>query len=319
MRKRILFYCPSHKILATELAFMNPKIVLGEISWDKFDDGFPNLKVLNVASLVDADISFLADFGNSEEIFRQLAVIYALPKYGINSLKVFLPFFSTGTMDRAMEDGQIVTAKTLARMLSIIPMAACPAQIIIFDIHALQEEFYFSDQVRVRHITAIDLLLDQLKSEGKTKNDFAIAFPDEGAYKRFGSYFKEYDQIICEKRRQSGGGRFITIKEGNPQNKEVIIIDDLILSGNTLFECAKVLINQGATFVSAYATHGVFPKKNWRRLFNSEINLYLSNSCPKTVCEIAKEVSNFFMSEKFKLISLAPAILKEIFSNSEKN
>ena len=33
-------------------------------------------------------------------------------------------------------------------MLSVIPLAARgPAQIFVFDIHALQERFYFSDQV----------------------------------------------------------------------------------------------------------------------------------------------------------------------------
>ena len=38
--------------------------------------------------------------------------------------------------------------QSLATMLSVIPLAARgPAQIIVFDIHALQERFYFSDQV----------------------------------------------------------------------------------------------------------------------------------------------------------------------------
>ncbi len=40
----------------------------------------------------------------------------------------------------------------MASLLSIIPFAARgPAQIFIFDIHALQERFYFSDQVIPRY------------------------------------------------------------------------------------------------------------------------------------------------------------------------
>ncbi|MEI6835452.1 MAG: phosphoribosyltransferase family protein [Candidatus Falkowbacteria bacterium] len=313
-RKKVLFACPSHEILAKDLSIMNPEIILGRIDWGKFDDGFPNLKVLNVLELNDADVIFLADFYNAEEIFRQLAVLYSLAAHSINSLKVFLPFFSTGTMDRIMEEGQVVTAKTLARMLSIIPPAAHPAQIIIFDIHALQEQFYFSDQVRVRHISAISLLLHQLRLEGKTKDSFAVAFPDEGAYKRFGQYFKEYDQIVCEKRRQIGGGRFITIKEGTVKGKEILIVDDIILSGNTLLECAKLLVKEGATFISTYATHGVFPKKNWNSFFDSGIDLYLSDSCPKTVNDITTHVAYSPAPGTFKLISLAPIIMKEINS-----
>ena len=38
--------------------------------------------------------------------------------------------------------------QSLATMLSVIPLAARgPTQIFIFDIHSLQERFYFSDQV----------------------------------------------------------------------------------------------------------------------------------------------------------------------------
>jgi phosphoribosylpyrophosphate synthetase len=155
MRKQILFYCPSQEILAQEVLDLNFHVIKGAINWNHFDDGFPDLQVLVPERLYDNDVLFLADFSDATEIFRQLAVIYALPSFGINSLKVFLPFFSTGTMDRVTEEGQIVTAKTLARMLSVIPAAACPTQIIILDIHALQEQFYFSDQVRIKCISGI--------------------------------------------------------------------------------------------------------------------------------------------------------------------
>lgn len=313
MRKNILFFCPSQEALAEEIVVLRPEIILGKIEWQQFSDGFPNLRILNAAQLADIDVIFLADFNNATEIFRQLAVIYALPAQGINSLKVFLPFFSTGTMDRIMTDGQIVTAKTLARMLSVIPMAACPAQIIIFDIHALQEQFYFSDQVRVRCVTGINLFLEQLQREAKDPTNCAIAFPDEGAYKRYGRYFDGYDCIVCEKRRQADDTRFITIKEGDPQNKEVIMVDDLILSGQTLLECAAVLTKAGAIKVSAYATHGVFPNESWKKFFAAGVGLYLTNSCPKTVGQI---INNYPQTNDLKVISLAPAIIKEITSNS---
>ncbi len=304
MRKKILFYCPSQKDLAEELFLANPEIIVGQIDWLKFGDGFPNLKIFNSTELADTDVSFLADFSRVEEMFPQLAVIYALPSYGINSLKVFLPFFSTGTMDRVAEDGQIVTAKTLARLLSVIPPAACAPQVIIFDIHALQEQFYFSDQVRVHCVTAINLLLARLKSEGKTAANTAIAFPDEGAYKRFKRYFEGFSLIICEKRR-IGSKRVVTIKEGDPKGKDVIIVDDLILTGGTLLECAKVLFAAGALSVGAYATHPVFPKKNWSDFAEDGIRLYLTNSCP----EIVAQISNDFLLQEPEIISLAPVII----------
>lgn len=47
--------------------------------------------------------------------------------------------------------------QSLAIMLSVIPLAARgPAQIFIFDIHNLQERFYFSDQVIPRFVWSWD-------------------------------------------------------------------------------------------------------------------------------------------------------------------
>jgi len=294
--------------MARELASQNPQIILGEINWREFEDGFPNLKVVDPTALIDADAAFLADFSSATEIFRQLAVIYALPSYGLNSLKVFLLYFSTGTMDRISEYGEVVTAKTLARMLSVIPAAASSAQIIICDIHALQELHYFSDQVRVRHVTAIDLLLERLKSEKKDLAEYAIAFPDEGAYKRFHHYFAGYELIICEKRRLPDKRRVITIKEGSPDGQRVIVIDDLILSGNTLLECSKVLYEHGAVSVEVYSAHGVCPKESWRKFLAAGIKFYLTDSCPKTIAQISAVNPK---PEDFAVISLAPIILKE--------
>jgi len=309
MKKTFIFYCPSQDKLAKDFCGQSSMFELGDISWKDFSDGFPNIMILNSRQLVNSDIIFLADFSCPKEIFRQLAVLYALPSYGIHSLKVVLPFFPTGTMDRAAQDGEIVTAKTLARMLSVIPMAECPTQIYIFDIHAQQEQFYFADTVRVRCMSAMNLLLNKLNCDDNT----AVAFPDEGAYKRFGCYFSRYHQIVCEKRRGENGKRIITIKEGDPDGKRIFIVDDLIMSGGTILECAKVLDNFGAAKVSAYATHGVFPNKSWTKFVDANIHLYVTNSCPESISKIDK---TFIESGKITILSLFTEIASATLNNN---
>jgi hypothetical protein len=61
-------------------------------------------------------------------------------------------------------EGDVATAFTLARILSNIPPSrGGPASIVIFDIHALQERFYFGDGVLPLFESGIPLLLDRLK------------------------------------------------------------------------------------------------------------------------------------------------------------
>jgi|TARA_B110000977_G_scaffold188043_1_gene255818 hypothetical protein len=51
---------------------------------------------------------------------------------------------------------------------------------ITFDIHALQERFYFGDNITPCFETGIPLLLEELKKLPDAK-DVVIAYPDEGA------------------------------------------------------------------------------------------------------------------------------------------
>lgn len=59
---------------------------------------------------------------------------------------------------------------------------------------------------------------------------------------------------------RDGDRRLVRLKEGEPSDRHVVIVDDLIQSGSTIIECQRLLKALGAKHVSAYATHGVFPK-----------------------------------------------------------
>jgi hypothetical protein len=106
----------------------------------------------------------------------------------------------------------------LAELLSNIPLTAgAPPTIIIFDIHDVHERFYFDRNVIPRLETAIPLIIAELTklSRSDWMNDqIAIAFPDEGAEKRFRNCFPvEWSTIGCTKQRD-GNKRVIRIREG---------------------------------------------------------------------------------------------------------
>ena len=63
--------------------------------------------------------------------------------------------------------------------------------------------------------------------------------PGRGKQKRFHNFFSKYDEVVCTKVRE-GDKRIVTIKEGKPVGKHVVIVDDLVQSGGTLIECANL-------------------------------------------------------------------------------
>ncbi|BFZ21165.1 hypothetical protein BsWGS_24204 [Bradybaena similaris] len=279
------------------------------IQWKSFADGFPNLFIEDVKYMAGKDVIFIGSFHSPAIIFEQLSVLYAFPRYLAKSFHFILPYFPTGTMERVDTEGQVATAKTLATLLSAIPLSAKgPAQIIIYDIHALQERFYFSDNVIPRLETAVPLLKQQL-SVLTHSDEVMFAFPDDGAYKRFHLLFPEHDDklIICAKKRMEGNKRIVTIKDGHPKGKHVVIVDDLVQTGGTLLECGKALLHEGATAVSAYVTHAVFPNESWRNFLNGDVrfqNFWITNSLPH-----AEEISRH---PPFRLLSLSTIIAENL-------
>ena len=106
-----------------------------------------------------------------------------------------------------------------------------------------------------RLLTALPLLDEQLrvmKGEGK---EVMVVFPDEGASKRFKSDLGSWPAITCVKVREGDSKRKVTIKHGqwcsgyfiyvkscagDPRGWHVVIVDDLVQTGGTIMECAKV-------------------------------------------------------------------------------
>jgi phosphoribosylpyrophosphate synthetase len=291
------------------------RVELGDIKWAQFPDGFPNLFVKDATRVRNRHVAFLASFQSHASIFEQLSIIYQLPRMFVGSFTLVLPYFPTGTAERVEAEGDVATAVTLARILSNIPLSrGGPTSVVIFDIHALQERFYFGDTVLPLFESGIPLLRARLAAL-PDRDRITIAYPDEGAWKRFHYQFGDYPEVICTKVRD-GDKRIVRLKEGAPRGRHVVIVDDLVQSGGTLLECQKLLKLTGAAEVSAYVTHGVFPKGSHERLAAAAPApgapplspassgfkyFWITDSCPATAAAVAGV-------KPFEVLSLAGVI-----------
>ena len=111
--------------------------------------------------------------------------------------------------------------------------------------------------------TAIPLLKEKIRES----NINCVAFPDDGAAKRFSAMFQDMDLeiIVCGKTRGEGDQRSVVIQDGDANGKNIVIVDDLVQTGGTLYESGKVLKEAGAASVNAFVSHAVFPKESWKR------------------------------------------------------
>ena len=277
-------------------------------NWDRFNDKSDDIKINGMNSpthFKGKHVLFIASFHNNDVTMSQFHVIAFLCECLVESLTVLLPYYSTATMERVDigSDGVIPTANTLALLFNGLPSVGKPIRVMTYDLHTLQNRFYLTGHAVATLHTAIPLVVDvitgEARPEGQTKIT-AIAFPDEGAKKRFGTMFegvngmseKRGDIIFCSKVRQ-GANRIVSIADGNPEGKHVLIVDDQTKSGGTLLKCAAALKEKGATEVSAYVTHAILTDEFWSKFvinmdaqnapFNALKMLYMTDSVPTDI------------------------------------
>jgi phosphoribosylpyrophosphate synthetase len=183
---------PAQEALAKKLEASNPKrFIYHPTQWGKFKDGTDNIEVggfYPVNHIRGEHVLFLASFHNNDVTLSQFHVLDMLCESFVQSMTILLPFYPTGGMERVEKEGTVPTACTLARLFSNMPFAGRPIRLMCYDLHTLQNRFYLSNSTLATLHTAIPLLIKALKEPDCKIN--CLAFPDEGACKRFKGLFE---------------------------------------------------------------------------------------------------------------------------------
>jgi len=254
-----------------------------KMRWGVFPDGTENSEFFDIERVDGRNVVFLASFSSSTEKLRQLSAIYVLCRRFVATLTVLLPFSPAATMERIDQksEGVIATADVDAHFFSSLPrIAGGPVKLVVYDLHTLHNRFYFHDSTLVKMTSAVPLIKAAMAQAGP---DINIAFPDEGASKRFAKFFPEYpDPVVCGKVRLEDDKREIKITDGIAKGKHCVIIDDLARSGGTLITCQQVLLAAGAAKVSAFCTHAVFPQDSWKKFTENDYleTFWITNTNP---------------------------------------
>lgn len=282
------------------------------ISWGKFADGTDNITISGFHPrnhIAGEHVLFFASFHNNDVTLSQISVLVTLLQSFIESLTIVLPFYPVGTNERVEVEGKVATANTYATLFSNLPSVGRPTRIMIYDIHALQNRFYFHGSVTPSLHTCLPLLFARLNTMGVR----CACFPDEGAAKRFGIIFREagWEVVVCGKIRD-GDTRRVTVQDGQPEGKDVVIVDDLVQTGGTLYECALALKAKGAMQVHAFAAHAVFPNSSWQAFSRTNggskaifEKFFVTNSVPT--------VTNLLPTgDVFEVLDLLPQVLADL-------
>ncbi|HTM19933.1 MAG TPA: ribose-phosphate diphosphokinase [Kofleriaceae bacterium] len=229
----------------------------GVIDRRRFPDGERYLRL--DGDLRDIDVALVGGTISDADTLEIYDLACAAVKYGARRLTLVIPYFGYSTMERAEHPGEVVTAKTRARLLSSIPSAAMGNRVVLVDLHAAGIAHYFEGDMWPVPISARPLIEPVARRLGG--DDFVLGCTDAGRAKWVESLASGLGVVpaFAYKRRLSGDRTTVTGVSAHVRGKPVVIYDDMIRTGSSLLGAARAYHDAGATRVAAICTHGLFP------------------------------------------------------------
>ncbi len=246
---------------------------------------------------VRGDMVFIVQSTNppAENLLELLLMIDAAKRASAYKVIAVIPYFGFARQDRKDRPRVSIGSKLAADLLG----AAGVDRIITMDLHADQIQGFFN--VPVDHLFGSAIFapyIENLKLENLT-----ISAPDMGGSKRANAYSRhlQSEMVLCYKLRKKPN----VVEEmsiiGDVEDRNVVIIDDMVDTAGTLVLAAQKMKEKRARSIRAFATHPILSGNAIDRINDSPIEkLVVTDSLPLSRT-----------SEKIKVLSIA-----EIFANT---
>ena len=284
-----LFSTRTSKDLAEKIAFHYGQ-ELGKINFQEFSDG--EFEPVLDQSVRGGRVFLIGStFPPADNLLELLLMIDAAKRASAKNITVVLPYFGLARQDRKDKPRAPIGAKLVAHLLT----TAGATRVMTMDLHADQIQGFF--EIPVDHLYASAIFVEYINS--LNLDDLTIASPDMGGAKRAKNYANHLgaDIAICYKERKKANEIAEMTLIGNVENKNVILIDDIVDTAGTLCKAADIIIEKGAKSVRAIATHGVLSGKAYENIEKSKLQeIIITDSIP---------LKNN-LSSKIKVLSCAP-------------
>ena len=228
-----------------------------------FEDG--EHKIRPLVSVEDTDAYVIHTLHGDEtqtvndKLCRILFLINTLKDHGAARVTAVLPYLCYARKDRRTQPYDPVTSRYVAALFE----AMRTDRVLTVEVHNVAA-FENAFRCPTRHIETAELFAAHFAPMAKAER-LVVVSPDSGGVKRAELFRRVLEQksgqpidnAFVEKYRGGGivtGGALV----GGVDGRTVILLDDLISTGNTLLRAAKACRAAGARQVYAAAAHGLF-------------------------------------------------------------
>jgi len=289
-----IFSCRASQHLAQKIV-TELGVELGKSSVTEFSDG--EFQPCFDES-VRGDMVFIIQSTNppAENLFELLLMIDAAKRASAYKVIAVIPYYGFARQDRKDRPRVSIGSKLSADLLG----TAGVDRIITMDLHADQIQGFFN--VPVDHLFGSAIFapyIENLKLENLT-----VSAPDMGGSKRANAYSRhlQSEMVLCYKLRKKPNVVEEMSVIGDVEERNVVIIDDMVDTAGTLVLAAQIMKEKGAKSIRAFATHPILSGNAVERIDQS----------PITELVVTDSVPFVNKSSKIKILSVAEIFAKVI-------
>jgi ribose-phosphate pyrophosphokinase len=268
--KKLLFTIASYAYLAPRFLEAGD-FEDGVIERKMFPDGERYLRI--ATDPWSRDVVLLAGTPTDLDWLEVYDLGCAISRAGARSLSIVMPYFGYATMERATRPGEVVTARTRARLVSSIPPCEAGSRVFLFDLHTDGIEFYFGDGHVTHHLYGAPIITSMI-AQAMGDREFVLGATDAGRAKWVQSLAHDLGvepAFVYKKRDPVSGAVALTGINADVRGREVMIYDDMIRTGSSLLQAGRAYQKAGASKVHAIASHLVLPGDSLEKLLSAGV------------------------------------------------
>lgn len=273
---------------------------IGEVNISKFANDEKRVSVGKGSGTAAILQSF--SYPVDEQIIEFCLISDALTRAGYTELVGVIPWLGYSKQDKVFLPGEALSAKVIAQIIQTTKIK----KLITFDLHNRAITGFFD--ISVVELSAKPLFRDYFAEKiGEETDNYVVVAPDEGAVKASAAIARELKVPIAymDKRRDLTTGEVSVVgMSGEVRGKNVIIVDDMIVTGSTMMEAAAYLKKMGVLSVVVAATHHLYLPGVQEKLEKSEID--------EVVVSDTVSLNQKHSYEKLKIMSIASLIVDEL-------
>lgn len=251
-----------------------------------FPDGDSYVRVLDIEKYKGKDVTlFHRLYPNQNESLVQLLFVLNLLKDAKCSVTLVSPYLPYSRQDKIFIEGESKSAEVVCEILS----AHGVRKLVTFDCHFLKKEGEFNyGGLKIQNISLNRALVDRAKEKFKSEH-FEVISPDQGAsylVEEFGG--QSMKKVRGDYVKGKEAYRKIEKVEGDfdLKGKNVLIIDDMVSTGGTMFKAVENVKKGGAKKVGCATVHGFFLKGSLDKLKSMADFVIATNTIPNDAGEV---------------------------------